>query len=89
MKINKGNPFYDGGLDPLILIAKNLSNNFEKLFPFTSLSSDIRTAETGWRFGHHVGYVMSDSPIKTQQNLKGNSKRLLQVTDVFFQVPIM
>ena len=47
MKRNKGNPFYDGGLDPLILIAKNLSNNFEKLFPFTRLSSDIRTAETG------------------------------------------
>ena len=47
MKRSKGNPFYDGGLDPLILIAKNLSNNFEKLFPFTSLSSDIRTAETG------------------------------------------
>ena len=47
MKRNKGNPFYDGGLDPLILIAKNLSHNFEKLFPFTSLSSDTRTAETG------------------------------------------
>lgn len=47
MKRKKGNPFYDGGLDPLILIAKNLSNNFEKLYPFTSLSSDIQTAETG------------------------------------------
>ena len=88
MKRNKGNPFYDGGLDPLILIAKNLSNNFETLFPFTSLSSDIQTAETGWRFGHHGCYVMSDCPIKTQQNLKGKSKRLLLVTDVFFQVPI-
>lgn len=44
MKRNKGNPFYDGGLDPLILIAKNLSNNFEKLYRFTSVSSEIQIA---------------------------------------------
>ena len=48
MKRNKGNPFYDGGLDPLILIAKNLSHNLKSYFlslVFHPTSGQQRQAE--------------------------------------------